>query len=125
MVDRPPPPPGTPGTWLVIGVLAAAVLVTTWMRARRVAAPSSVASAAATHLPPWPDMRIDINTADAAELNVLPGIGPRLAERIVADREARGPFASLDDLARVRGVGPRTVERIRTYIVAEEPKAES
>jgi competence ComEA-like helix-hairpin-helix protein len=65
----------------------------------------------------WPDMRIDPNTATAAELTVLPSIGPTLAERIVADREANGPFRSIEDLQRVRGVGPRTVERIREFLV--------
>jgi competence protein ComEA len=61
---------------------------------------------------------ININTASAAELELLPQIGPTLAARIVADRTAGGPFASLDDLERVRGIGPRTVEKIRDLAVA-------
>jgi len=69
----------------------------------------------------WPDMRINVNTATEAELSVLPGIGPRLAERIVADRTANGPFDSLDDLTRVRMIGPRTVERIAEYVIVEWP----
>jgi len=48
---------------------------------------------------------INLNRADAGELESLPGVGPVLAERIVADREANGPFASVDDLGRVPGVG--------------------
>ena len=52
---------------------------------------------------------VDLNTADAAGLETLPGIGPVLAQRIVADRDANGPFASLDDLARVSGVGDAMV----------------
>jgi competence ComEA-like helix-hairpin-helix protein len=68
----------------------------------------------------WPDMRIDPNTATAAELTVLPGIGPTLAERIIEDREAHGPFRSIDDLQRVRGVGPKTVERVREFLVIVE-----
>jgi len=55
---------------------------------------------------------IDPNAADAARLTLLPRIGPVLAERIVADRAERGPFASASDLQRVRGIGPKTVERI-------------
>jgi competence ComEA-like helix-hairpin-helix protein len=47
---------------------------------------------------------IDPNTATAAELARLPGVGPALAARIIAERE-RGPFATLDDLRRVRGIG--------------------
>jgi competence ComEA-like helix-hairpin-helix protein len=57
--------------------------------------------------------RIDVNTATAAELELLPGIGPALARRIVDDRAERGPFRTLDDLDRVHGIGPRTVERLR------------
>lgn len=59
-----------------------------------------------------PPARIDINSASAAQLEALPGIGPALAGRIVASREAEGPFASVSALQRVRGIGPRTVERL-------------
>ncbi len=61
---------------------------------------------------------ININTASAAELELLPQIGPTLANRIVAERDANGPFASLEDIERVRGIGPRTVEKIRDLAVA-------
>ncbi|SEI96377.1 ComEA family DNA-binding protein [Demequina mangrovi] len=53
--------------------------------------------------------RVNLNSADAAALEALPGIGPVLAARIVADREAHGPFLTLEDLARVSGVGPAVV----------------
>lgn len=69
------------------------------------------------HDPPWPDMRIDINRADAAEFTLLPGIGPALAHRIVEDRDEHGTFESLDDLARVRLIGPVIVERIEPYVI--------
>ncbi len=52
---------------------------------------------------------INLNRATADELEQLPGVGPVLAARIVADREANGPFASLDDLSRVSGVGAAIV----------------
>ena len=58
------------------------------------------------------DGRINVNTASAADLQAVSGIGPALAERIVAYRTANGPFRSTDDLQNVRGVGPRSVERI-------------
>ncbi len=57
--------------------------------------------------------RINLNAATRAELDMLPGIGPTLADRIIHDREAHGPFASIEDLERVSGIGPRTVERVR------------
>ena len=110
MPDRRQPP----GTWLVIGVIAAALVMMAALRAGRVAAPPARSADAM----PWPDMRLDLNEAAPAQLNALPGVGPRLAERIVAERQARGPFASVDDVARVPGIGPATVEGIRPYVVA-------
>ncbi len=56
--------------------------------------------------------RIDLNRADARTLTRLPGIGPVLAERIVRHRARHGPFRSADELAAVRGIGPRLIERI-------------
>ena len=67
----------------------------------------------------WPDMRVDVNRATDVELNALPGIGPRLAERVMADREANGYFESIEDLQRVHGVGPRLVERVRAYVICD------
>ena len=52
---------------------------------------------------------ISLNSATVEELEQLPGVGPVLAARIVADREANGPFTSLDDLSRVSGVGDAIV----------------
>ncbi len=58
---------------------------------------------------------ININTADAQTLENLPGIGPATASKIVADREMNGPFASLDDLTRVSGIGTKKLESLRDY----------
>lgn len=68
---------------------------------------------------------LDINTATAAELELLPRIGPKLAAAIVADREARGAFKSVDDLDRVPGIGARTVERLRGWVVVRRAEARS
>ena|SRR2546427_4407320 len=62
--------------------------------------------------------RIDIERATAAELERLPGIGPALAARIVAERVDHGPFRSPAGLLRVRGIGPRTLARILPYLSA-------
>jgi len=59
---------------------------------------------------------IDINRAPWAELTLLPGIGETLARRIIASRESEGRFQSIEDLARVHGIGPKTVEKIRPFI---------
>lgn len=56
--------------------------------------------------------RVDLNRADLKELETLPGIGPAIAERILVARRDQ-MFSSVDDLVRVRGVGPATVERLR------------
>jgi competence ComEA-like helix-hairpin-helix protein len=60
--------------------------------------------------------RVDINSASAAELTQLRLIGPFRSEIIVTDREENGPFESLDDLQRVKGIGPATVERNRRWM---------
>ena len=62
--------------------------------------------------------RIDINKATATELERLPGIGPVLAGRIVRYREANGPFATVDDLDWVEGIGEGIIAKIRDYVVA-------
>ena len=62
------------------------------------------------------DYRVDINSANAVELMHLPGIGPALAERIVNDREVNGPFGSPTDLQRVKGIGPKVVQRLEPYL---------
>lgn len=59
---------------------------------------------------------IDVNRADAEELERLPGIGPALAARIIEARRGQ-PFTSVDDLVRVRGIGAATVERLRELAV--------
>lgn len=63
---------------------------------------------------------VDVNRASARDLELLPRIGPALAGRIVESREAEGPFEEPEDLARVRGIGPRTVERLRRFVVTTD-----
>lgn len=61
---------------------------------------------------------LDVNAASAEELELLPGIGPSVASAIVADRADRGPFRTVDDLDRVRGIGPALVSRVRPHVRA-------
>ncbi len=63
--------------------------------------------------PPGP---IDVNRATAAQLEILPGVGPATAAAIVDDRERNGPFASVDDLDRVPGIGPAKLAAIRELV---------
>jgi competence protein ComEA len=55
---------------------------------------------------------VNLNTASQAEIESLPGIGPVLAQRIIEGR----PYRSLEDLERVRGIGPRLLERLRPLV---------
>ena len=59
---------------------------------------------------------ININTADAALLEELPGIGPSRAEALVKERETNGEFTSAEDLTRVSGIGSATVEGLQDQI---------
>ena len=63
------------------------------------------------------EFKIDINTATEIELLHLPGIGPSLAKRILEHRQTIGSFQSLDQLSEVKGLGPKTLESIRPYLV--------
>ena len=65
------------------------------------------------------DYKIDLNAATWVEWSQLPGIGPVLANRIVAEREQNGAFRDVDDLARVKGIGPRRIEAIRPFVRME------
>jgi competence protein ComEA len=60
--------------------------------------------------------QIDINQAQWPEFSVLPDVGETLARRIVESRDAEGHFSDLDDLLRVRGIGPKTLARIKPYL---------
>jgi competence protein ComEA len=59
---------------------------------------------------------IDVNQADAAQLERLPGVGPALARRILASRDSLGPFGGLSALGRVKGVGPSTLRRLAPLV---------
>jgi len=64
--------------------------------------------------PPWRDDPLRfLSTAPPDSLQLLPGIGPVLAARIAADRNARGPFTTWTELDRVRGIGPATIRRLK------------
>jgi len=59
---------------------------------------------------------VNINTASAAELERLPGVGPSLAARIVAHREENGTFRAVEDLMLVRGIGEKSFEKLAPYV---------
>jgi competence protein ComEA len=84
------------------------------------AIPATMPSRPASATKMLPEAPLDINLASREELMRLPGIGPVLAERIVADRQANGPFRRVEDLTRIRGIKSRTLEKLRPYIFVAE-----
>ena len=60
--------------------------------------------------------RVDVNNATWVDWIQLPGIGQTMAERILADLDRNGPFLSIDDVTRVRGIGPKTLDQIRPWL---------
>lgn len=66
-------------------------------------------------------LTVDLDVAGVDQLDRLPGIGPTLAARIVADRATRGPFGSLAGLQRVNGIGPALAARLQPYVTFSLP----
>lgn len=69
---------------------------------------------------PDPDAVVNLNTADAAALRTLDGIGEVLAQRILDYRAEHGPFASVEELTAVKGIGSGILEANRTRLTVEE-----
>ena len=62
------------------------------------------------------DGRVNLNTADAAQLDTLPRIGPAMAQRIIEWRDANGRFTSVEDLLAVPGIGDKMLETLRDLV---------
>ena len=63
-----------------------------------------------------PVFKVDVNLSPADSLELVPGIGPVLAGRIIAFRDSVGPFASIEDVMKVGGIGHATFEKIKPYL---------
>ncbi len=59
---------------------------------------------------------VNVNTASAAELQLLPRVGPALADRILEFRKANGPFTAVDELVAVKGIGETSLEHLRPFV---------
>lgn len=97
------------GYLLLVALLA---LLALWPKLAPSPGPIRVeAFAEASFTPPLPEP-LSLNTATLEELEALPGVGPVLARRILEGR----PYGRVEDLLRVRGIGPATLERLRPYV---------
>jgi competence ComEA-like helix-hairpin-helix protein len=67
-----------------------------------------------------PAQPVNINAATSEELQLVPGIGPSTAEKILQMRKSYGPFKSVDDLLAIRGLGPKRLEKMRKYFDRRE-----
>jgi len=99
---------------LGVGVLALLVVSPSYVRAQAPAA--SVEKAAPV---------VNLNTASAADLENLPGVGAKMAERIVEYRQKNGPFKKVEDLMNVRGVGEKSFLKLKPLITVSPTKGES
>jgi competence protein ComEA len=110
----PAPPPGAPRVALPLGGVP--------VMSQTPGAPGSSArrrsrrSSAGGATRPSSSAPLDLDRASAAEIEALPRVGPVLARRIVEEREAGGPFGSLEGLERVRGVGPALARRLAPHV---------
>ncbi len=66
-----------------------------------------------------PDRKVNLNTATLKELESLPGIGPELGKRILEFREKKGNFSTIDEIVNVKGIGPKTLEKLKNLITVE------
>jgi competence protein ComEA len=82
----------------------------------------SVATFPATTKKP-PLRPVNINTANAEELQLVPGIGPATAEKILQMRKSYGAFKSVDDLVAIRGIGKKRLDKMRKYLTVGKPAA--
>lgn len=110
------------GDQLFVGVMVAAATVLLglfWLRAMSSGQPLIQIE----HLPKHQyDYQLDVNESEWIEWTLLEGIGEKLARRIVADREANGRFSTVEDVDRVPGIGPKTLERIKPWLTVSPPR---
>ena len=78
--------------------------------------PPMTAGEIPAYITPMLFKKIPVNRADAEILESIPGIGPKLAQRIIHDRNSNGLFSAADDLIRVPGIGPKRKQNLREYL---------
>jgi competence protein ComEA len=74
---------------------------------------------------PTPTGKVNVNTASVEQFTVLPGVGPKLAARIVEQRQKSGGFKSAQELMNVKGIGEKNYAKIQAYLTLGEAKTAS
>ena len=74
---------------------------------------------------PAPAAKVNLNTATVEQLTMLPGVGPKLAARIVDQRQKEGAFKSIQELMNVRGIGEKNFQKIESYLTVGEARGGS
>lgn len=111
--------------WILVGITGVFLCVMLGVfigrKTDRVYIPLDAFSPAATVGSPEIDNagKIDLNTATLQQLQLLPGIGPAMAQRILDYRDAAGGFETIQDITNVSGIGEMTFEKLKNYIKVE------
>lgn len=67
--------------------------------------------------------QVDLNHATASDLEALPGIGPKLAQRVIDHRVTKGPFTKVEDLRQVKGIGRKKFDRLRPHVLVTNTRS--
>jgi competence protein ComEA len=100
----------------MIRLLASLVIVSATLAAQPGVQTAPAQTATAARAETKPAMLVNLNTATAAELEKLPGIGQKVAARIVEYRQQKGPFKKIEELMNVQGIGEKSFLQLRTQI---------
>ena len=113
----------TPAAMIAAAILGiAAIFGLVWSMTTTAKPPETHAQQVLESEQPAPaSLLIDLNTADSDQLQLLPSIGPKLAQRIIDDRAENGDYETLKDIDRVKGIGPKTIARLADWVTISSP----